>query len=171
MTNFYTNEYLEKIKRQKNKLLTIYFIILAVCVLIEVVVIGFNAYLPYMHEYKTLLTIILYATGVLFTVFSFLYLQITYGKVSEYYKFVSQTMIKRKTTSSVTVIRIHYQTQTNKIDYYTIDVLEWSNTENDYVERTVLVDCEFKDLDFKVDEILTITTSSNFLTAYKRSDL
>ena len=75
MTNFYTNEYLEKIKRQKNKLLTIYFIILAVCVLIEVVVIGFNAYLPYMHEYKTLLTIILYATGVLFTVFSFLYLQ------------------------------------------------------------------------------------------------
>lgn len=169
MTNLYTTEYKNKIKKQKDKLLTIYFIILALCALIVIAVITINAYLPYMHEYKTPLMIILYSVGGLFTVFSFIYLQITYGRVATYYKFVCQTMLKSKLTSSVTITRINGDLYTNNIDYYTIDVLEWSDKENDYVERKILVDCEFKKLDFNVDEIITVTTSSNFLVAYKRS--
>lgn len=169
MIELYDENYLKKIELQKKRLLTVYFILLAVAVIIEAVVIFFNAYLPYGNEYKTLLQLVMYSVAIIFSVYSVLFFTITYGRVKTYYDFVDGIMVGNKKETPVTVIKLSRELISGKIDGYTLAVLEWSDAENDFVERTINIDNEKEIPDFEKGEIITVATCSNYLYSYSRS--
>ncbi len=168
MINFYDDNYINKIIRQKNNCLATYFIIAIVLVLIIIATIVLNSCLPYNYGHRPYLLTLLCVVTVALVVFSFIYLQIVYGKVAGYLNFLGLLIQNKQFTSTVTVIRVNSQIISGKIDYCVLDVLEWSQAKEDYVERSVFIDAEFSNLDFKKDDIITITTSTNYLLAYKK---
>ena len=114
------------------------------------------------------LLIIILSIGALFTVFSVVFLTIPYGRLKKYCEILGDFLDNEKVVSEVTVLGID-KTVTVKygVDFYRLNVLEWSTIENDYVERSILVDNEIKTLDFKVNDIVKIVTTSNMLIGYE----
>ena len=92
-----------------------------------------------------------------------------FARANNYDKFVRDAINGEKIPAEVTVISVD-KTLTVKygVEYFKLNVLEWSQSSDEYVRRTVLVDNEKNDLEFTGGEILNIETYSNVLTAYKR---
>ena len=168
MINFYTDNYINKTVRQKNKCLAVYFLVAIFLFLIILACIILNAIFPYGYGHRTILLIIICVATVILVTFSFIYLQIIYGKVAGYLNFIGSLLSRKSVVSTATVIRTNAQTVSGDIDYYSVDVLEWSNSKEDYVERSVFIDAEFANLNFEKGDILTIETASNYLIAYKK---
>ncbi len=170
MTILYDVNYFNKIKKQKNKYLTIYLILLSIVVLALVGIIVYYSLQPYRTSLENPLKISMFAIIILFTLFSGVYLSIVFGRVYKYYKFITHLSSGKKYTFSVTVISINYGDYKSNygVDFYTIDLLEWSETQNDYVNHRILVDAEFKNLDINEGDMLTITTSLNALMRFKK---
>ena len=169
MTALYNKTYYNQIKKQKNKLLTIYFILLAIAILFVAGIIVFYALQPYGTDKKTSLMVAMFLITCIFTLFSGVYLSIPYGRVSKYYKFLTNLLYSKKQSFNVTVVSIGGENKTNYgVDFYTLEVLEWSDTQNDYVKHKILVDNEFKNLDVNEGDMLTITTSLNALMEFSK---
>ena len=170
MTVLYNQTLYNKIKEQKNKLLTVYLILLSVVFLCVVGIIVFYALQPYGNNLANTLKFIMFALIICFTLFSGVYLSIIYGRVSKYLHFLNSLKVGKKYTFDATVVTINYgDTKTNYgVDFYTLDVLEWSNSQNDYVNHKILIDAEFKNLDINEGDMLTVTTSLNALMEFKK---
>lgn len=170
MTFLYNNLYYNQIKKQKSKLLTIYFILLGITLLALAGIIVFFALQPYGTTLKEPLKWSMFAIIVIFTLFSGVYLTIIYGRVSKYLQFLSNLKVGKKSTFTATVVSINYgDLRTNYgVDFYTLEVLEWSNTQNDYVKHNVLIDNEFKNLDISEGDMLNITICLNALMEYSK---
>ena len=116
---------------------------------------------------KPLLAIIL-TLGGLFTAFSVVYLTIPYGRIKKYCEVLCDFLDNEKAESDVTILGVDYNlTVKYGVDFYRLNVLEWSTINNDYVERNVLVDNEIKTLNFKKNDIVKIVTTSNMLIGYE----
>lgn len=168
MTNFYTQNYIDKTLRQKRRCLAVYLTVAIVLSLVIISTIVLNAIFPYNYGHRPILLAILITATVILVLFSFIYLQIVYGKVAAYLNFLGTLLQKISVTSTATVIRVNGQVNSLEIDYYSIDVLEWSSVKQDYVERTIFIDAEFKNLGLEKNDIITVTTASNYMLAYKK---
>ena len=168
MINFYDENYISKLNRQKRSCLAVYFIVAIFLTLVIVSAIVLNSILPYNFGHRPILLSIVIVATIVLVIFSFIYLQICYRKVADYTNFVIDLSSRRSVTITATIIRVNAQVVSGVIDYYSVDVLEWSNVENDYVERSVFVDAEINNLEFNKDEIVTFVTASNYLIAYKK---
>ncbi len=170
MTALYTKSYYNKIKKQKKILLTVYLVLLAIAVISVVGIIVFYSLQPYGTSLKNPLKFLMYSIVVIFCLFSGIYLTIVYGRVNKYLKFLGNLASAKKLNYKITVISINYgDIRTNYgVDFYTMEVLEWSETQSDYVKHNLLVDAEFKDLDINEGEILTVKTSLNALMEYNK---
>ena len=168
MINFYSDNYIVKTMRQKRRCLAVYFIVATFLSLSIVATIVLNSIFPYNYGHRPFLMAILITLTVFLVVFSFIYLQIVYGRVAGYLNFIASLFSRKIVTSTATVIRVNAQVVSGEIDYYTLDVLEWSNAVEDYVERSVFIDAEFQNLDFEKNEIITLEMASNYLVAYKK---
>ena len=171
MTYLYTKPYYYQIKKQRQKLLTIYLILLGLALLGLVGIILFYAFQPYGTNLKLPLQISMFALIVVFTLFSGVYLTIIYGRVNKYYHFLNSLSRGKKLSNSVTVISINYgDLRTNfGVDFYTMEVLEWSSSQDDYVKHNLLIDNEFKNLDINEGDMLTVTSSLNVLMEYNKN--
>ena len=171
MTALYNKNYYNQIKKQKTTTLTVYFILLAVAIISLVGIIVFYALQPYGTALKEPLKYSMFALVVVFTLFSGIYLVIVYGRVNKYLQFLNNLSTGKKYNFNVTVISINYgDIRTNYgVDFYTAEVLEWSNSQDDYVKHVILIDCEFKNLDISEGDMLSITTSLNALMEYSKN--
>ena len=169
MKYLYNNDDLIKLDKQRFKLKTIYVIILVISLIIVVGGIIFRAFLPYNTQLETVLEIIIMTVAILFTIFSFVYLSIPYARVKDYYNFVYSALNNERLIVKATILEIRDNDVTTKygVDYYYIDVLEWSNSRNDYIKRSIMVDNEFRNLPIKKSSIIDIETMGNMLTAYE----
>ena len=171
MTALYNKNYYNQIKKQKTKVLTVYFILLAIAVLALAGIIVFYAFQPYGTALEDTLKYSMFALIICFTLFSGVYLSIIYGRVNKYLHFLKSLSCGKKYNFNVTVISINYgDIRTNYgVDFYTIEVLEWSKTQDDYVKHVILIDCEFKNLDINEGDMLSITTSLNALMEFSKN--
>ena len=71
--------------------------------------------------------------------------------------------------TKVTILKVAYDDYSTKygVDYYHLNVLEWSSIHDDYLERSVLVDREIKTLKVNEGDIIEIETTGNRLIAYE----
>lgn len=168
MERLYNDEYYIKINKMRTKYLVIYILSLLVAITIETILLVYYSTRPFGTPLETPLLVIILVFGGLFTAFSVIYLTIPFGRVSKYRDILVDLLDNEKTYSDVTVINFD-TTLTVKygVDFYRLNVLEWSETEEDYIERSVLVDNEIKNLNVLVGDILKIETTSNVLTAFE----
>lgn len=169
MKYLYSQEDLLALDKQRFKLKFIYRLILILTLIIVVSGIIVRSLLPYKAQLVDVIYAIVMTVTVLFVLFSFVYLSIPYARVNDYYKFVYNVLNSERLEVKATILEIRSNDVTLKygVDYYYIDVLEWSNARNDYIKRSVLVDNEFKNLNIKKSSIITIQTMGNILTAYE----
>ena len=168
MIELYSEELYIKENKRRIKYLLVYLALLFIVIAIETALLVYFATRPFGTPLETPLLIIILSLGGVFTAFSVLYLTIPYGRLKKYCDILCDFLDNEKVTSDVTVINFDY-TVTVKygVDFYRLNLLEWSEIEDDYVERSVLVDNEIKNLDFNSGDILKITTTSNMLIAYE----
>ena len=172
MTEFYSaSEYLT-IKNSKRNLLIGYFISLAVCLAIIVAIMIIYANEPYGTSLRTPFLIALIAIIVLFVTYSFVFFNIKIGRLKKYQYFVYYAIYGRTETTKATVVAVNNSiTDFGGFDCRSLDVLVWSDIENDYVTRLIYYDVE-KDIgDVKVDDVLTLKLSSNYVVAFKKENL
>ncbi len=169
MKYLYSQEDLLALDKQRFKLKFIYRLILILTLIIVATGIIVRSLLPYKAQLVDIIYTIVIIVTILFIIFSFVYLSIPYARVNDYYKFVYNALNSERIEVKATILEIRSNDVTLKygVDYYYIDVLEWSNARKDYVKRSVLVDNEFKNLNIKKSSIITIQTMGNILTAYE----
>ena len=168
MVNLYSEETYLKENTRRIKYLYLYIAALILVVICETALMIYYATRPFGTPLEIPLLIIILSIGALFTVFSVVFLTIPYGRLKKYCEILGDFLDNEKVVSEVTVLGID-KTVTVKygVDFYRLNVLEWSTIENDYVERSILVDNEIKTLDFKVNDIVKIVTTSNMLIGYE----
>lgn len=172
MVSLYSKDHLKNIQKQKNKCLILYCLLLAVAVVFVGGIIYYYSLQPFASTLETPLKIIMFAFSILFIVFSCVYLEIVFGRVNRYYKHVKNMAIGKKSTFTATVLSINYEQRSQDgVDFYSMDVLTWSDGHDDYIKRSILIDKEIKNLDVKEGEIITIVTSLNTLMGYQRGAL
>lgn len=153
----------------RKKLLIAYIAAFIAVVLIEAALIIYHATNYYNYDGINTVRAVVMVIGGVFAAASVVYLCMPYARVNNYDKFVRDALNGEKIYSEVTVISVD-KTLTVKygVEYYKLNVLEWSDKSEEYVRRTVLIDNEKSDLSFNGGEILNIETYSNVLTAYKK---
>ena len=169
MTLLYSEAETQKVTKLRKKLLIIYIIALSAVVLTEAALIIYHATNYYNYPgVKAVRTTVMVIGGV-FAAASIIYLCMPYARVHNYEKFVCDAVTGEKIRSEITVISVD-KTLTVKygVEYYKLNVLEWSQSSDEYIRRTVLIDNEKNDLIFNGGEILNIETYSNVLTAYEK---
>ena len=168
MTELYNDEYYLKINVRRIKYLFIYVLLLIFSVALETGLLIYYSTRPFGTPLETPLLIFILTYGGLFTAFSVVYLTIPYGRLKKYRDIVIDFLDNDRIISEATVISIDENlTVKYGVDFYRINLLEWSDTENDYFERSILVDNELKNLDVKIGDILKISTTANMLVAYE----
>ncbi len=169
MVEFYNEEYLYKIDRQRFNLKLIYVISLIFSIALILTLTILIAFQPYDTKFEKVSRWIIAIYLSVYIIFSFIYLKIPYARVKYYQYFVLDCMRFAKNQEQVTIVGINNETTyKNGVDFYYLDIIEWSERENDFINRSVLVDCEIKNLDLNKGEIVTITTASNVLIAYEK---
>ncbi len=169
MERLYFESDLVKIDKQRFILKTIYVFIFILAVIVVVGGIIFRALLPFNTEIEHVIYWIVMGFGVIFAIFSYVYLSIPYARVRDYHKFVNDALNNKKSIVKATILDIRKDDITIRygVDYYYIDILEWSNSRNDFIKRSILVDNEFRDLKIEKSTIIDIETTGNILTAYE----
>lgn len=169
MRELYSKDYYLQMTKKKKSLLTLYFSILAFVVLIITAIMIIYANEPYGTKLRVPLMIIMISITVIFIAYSFLFFTITYGRLKKYCFYLYYTVFGSRETAKVTVLDYSLTPKDNGgIDFYSLNVLIWSNAYNDYVERIIYVDCEFSIDDISVNDVLTVVLNSNYLVAYKK---
>lgn len=169
MRELYTTEYVEKYARKKNNY-KIFYIILSILFGLSIVgIMVYYALEPYGTNLRTPLLIALILLTVSFITYTFIHFGYTYGTVNKYYNFLVFSACNKRIQSKVTILNVLYETvDKDGLDCYRLIVLEWSDVANDYVERTIYIDCQISVTDLKEGDIVTILSNSNFLLAYKK---
>ncbi len=171
MRELYTTDYVNKYANKKKKYKTQYVIVSIIVSLLVVGIIVFYALEPYGTKLRIPLLVALMLLIILFVSYSFLHFGYTYGSVKNYYNFLVCSVCGKRSFSKVTVLNVLYQPlDKGGFDCYRLIALEWSEVANDYVERTLYVDCQVLVDDLKEGDILSIYSNSNYLLAYKKEN-
>lgn len=167
----YTQNYYDKIKKQKNFNFAVFLTLIIAFVLFEGFIIYYNSTLPYASKISEVLKKVLLISCVLFCfIISFFY-SVNYLTVKTYFKVISKVLSGKKEILLFTVIKFNKEILTkDNVDCYTLIGLIWSDLEEDYVERKLYLDAEFKDLNFEKGQILNILTSSSFILELEELD-
>lgn len=166
MTELYNDDYLLNNDKQKFHLRFLYEIITAVVLAIIVTLFILYANTPYggsVIGYRIAVIVVTF----LFAVFSFAYFIMVYNRVKRYVSNVNDYINCDKVKSSITFLSYDENVKTSYgLDYVSFDCLEWSEFENDYIVRNVLVDNEIEKPNFTKGQIIVIFTYSNVLCKY-----
>lgn len=169
MREFYQNDYLSEMFKKRKNLILFYAILTCVVVLLLASIIIFYAQLPYGTRLRLPLMIALIVIVVLFVFYSFMFFNITFGRLNKYCEFLAFACRGNIEISKVTVIDFYNQPiDYSGNDFFRVNVLIWSEIENNYVERLIYVDNEFTLEDVKVGDVLTAKLKSNYLLGYKK---
>lgn len=171
MTEFYSINYYQSIMKKKNDALKVYAFVSLIFVFMVVLLMILYANEPYGTSLRTPFLIVLIAITVIFVGYSFVFFVITYGRLKKYCFYLYYAVFGSKESAKVTILNYDLTPKDNGgIDFYTLNVLIWSDTDNNYVERTIYVDAEFTIEDIKINQILTVELNGNYLVAYQKEN-
>ncbi|MBR1868312.1 MAG: hypothetical protein IJ800_07045 [Clostridia bacterium] len=176
MKNLYEEEDYTEAKKLKSRLLTIYFIALAVAVCGCAVLFVFFMLLPYpsndvIEGQKNLYLFGVTAISVVFVIFSFIYLGIPYKRAKKYFAMFEDIKTGQKQYSVCTFLQNDLSvSEVRDVEFHTMVVLEWSDKTQEYMRRNVLVDKEKQMPQLKNGDIIKIMTHANVLLSYGLND-
>ena len=176
MIQYYQNDFLIDAKKQKNKCLTIYLIVLGVYLSIFVVLLIKASQLPFINygntkQKLTILKVIHYTLTFIMIIFSFLYLGIKYKRIKNYYVRCRNMAVGLK--DSYTGSFLEYDNEIidkDGVDFKSLIFIEWNKYKKVYFERKVFVFYEKPFPEFKENDQVEYLTHGNVLYSYKILD-
>lgn len=172
MIEYFKEEQFYRAKKQRKGVLTIFFVVLAVYLIVSVGLFLWYRTLPYKSPTINTVKWIHYPLSALMVIFSFIYLGIPYKRVNRYYRLNYNLIYGIRETSTGSFFE-YDQTLQDKdgVDFKSLIFLEWNKYKNDFFERKVLV---FDELEFpKFEEKMNVkyVTQGNVLISYEILDL
>lgn len=173
MTEYYTDAEMYSAKKQKKKILAIYWAVLVVYFAITAAFFAYYLSLPYSGYKNTAHTISLikwgnYSLTAIFVVFSFIYLGVVYKRVKRYYKTCVHMSTGLRETSVANFIEYDETIQDKDgVDFKSLVFLEWNKYKQDFFERKVLVFYEKPFPEIPEQANVSFVTQGNILVSYE----
>lgn len=167
MTCFYDNKFLKKIKNRKNLHFALIVSIMAIMLITNVILIVIFADKPVGSGLRNTFQTITYVITVILTLFAGLYYEIIYAPLKKYYFKIVESLIGKRELIEATVLRISNELSDKySVKFKSLDVLEWSDIQNDYVEREIYFDANLE-LPLEVNQMVKLLTCGNILLGYE----
>lgn len=167
MKYFHESE-LKSAKKSRNTYRAIYFLVLAVYLLVSVGCLLWYSTLPYKSPVITKIKFIHYPLTFAFIIFSFIYLFITYKRANKHYKLVFNMVNGLKEKSVANFLEVDQTLQDKDgVDMKALLFLQFNKRKGDYFERKVLV---FADREIPViphNATVEFITQGNVLIEYE----
>ena len=169
MTRYFTPDILENAKKQRKRVLRVYWIFLGVYLLASAgVMIYYLTHHFYMSPIGKTVRWIEFPLTAVFIIFSFIYLGIPYKRVNKYYKLCMLIQEGLNESCVATYLRTD-ETITSKdgVDFKSLVFSVWNKYRNVFFERKVLV---FYELEFpRLEEgtVYKFVTQGNVLLEYE----
>ena len=168
MTKYFTMQDFEQAKAQKNKVRKLYFIVLAVFVMLTVGLFIYFRTLPYKDPAIQTIKILQHVFSGIFVVFSFLYLGIVYKRTNKYFKMTKNLVEGLKETSVASFFEYKDQiTIKDGVEFKSLVFIEWNKYKKDYYERNVLVFIEKPFPEIPEKAMVKFVTQGNVLIEYE----
>lgn len=165
---YFHEEQLTAIKKQRKKLLTIFYVVLGFYVLITAGMITWNALLPYASSMQTTVKIIEYVVTAIVIIFLFVFMGIPYKRTNKIYKFCKRLSTGVRETSEGSFFEYDEDIQDKDgVDCKSLIFIEWNKYKNDYFERKVLVFYEQPFPEIPESAQVRFVTQGNFLIEYE----
>lgn len=168
MTELYSESYYSKIKKHRQNLLKSYFVVLAIYIALLVTIMIVYANEPFGTPLTLPLLISIIVISVAFVIYSFIFFSISYDRLKKYEYFLYFSIYGKHEIIKGTVIEVNnFVKDVSGVDFNSFTALVWSDIINDYVERLIYVDCEFK-VDVKEGEVINLKLNSSYLLGYEK---
>ena len=168
MIDFFKEEELEVVKKQRKKVINWYLAIGVIYLVASIAIILWYSTLPYESPTITWVKVIHYSLSAIFVIFSFIYLGIVFKRVNKYFKLMVNMSTGIRETSTGSFIEYSESIQDKDgVDMKALIFLEWNKYKNDFFERKVLIPYEkdFPELTENVNA--RYITQSNVLISYE----
>jgi hypothetical protein len=168
MIDFFKEEELEVVKKQRKKVINWYIAIGVIYLVASIAIILWYSTLPYESPTITWVKVIHYSLSAIFVIFSFIYLGIVFKRVNKYFKLMVNMSTGIRETSTGSFIEYSESIQDKDgVDMKALIFLEWNKYKNDFFERKVLIPHEkdFPELTENVNA--RYITQSNVLISYE----
>lgn len=164
---FFEQDHLDA-KKQRKKVLTLYFIILGIYLAISVALFLWYRTLPYKSPTIKGVKWIHYSLTVIMTLFTFVYMGIPFKRVNRYYKLTRNLITGLKETSTGSFLEYDETLQDKDgVDFKSLVFIEWNKYKNDFFERKVLVFDEKPFPVFEENQNVRYVTQGNVLISYE----
>ena len=168
MIQFFDEKEFISARKQKWRVLIVYFIVLAIYAVISTGMFLWFRTLPYMSDEISKVKIIHHAITVVFVIFSFIYLGIKYKRVKKYFDMNLNMMTGLKETFTGSFFEYDESVQEKDgVDCKALVFLEWNKYKNDFYERKVLVPYEKEFPEFIENQNVKYVTQGNVLYSYE----
>ncbi len=168
MTQFFFNSQYDQAKKQKNRTLHLYLIILGVYLFISLGLWLWFRTLPYMSKDITKIKLIHYPITAVFVIFSFIYLGIKYKRINKYFKMTRNLVTGLKETSTGSFFEYDERLRTKDgVDFKSLVFIEWNKYKDDFYERHVLVLRDMQFPQFEENQNVRYVTQGNVLISYE----
>ena len=173
MTDYFTEDDLTKVTKQKKRVKAVYYIVLGLYLALSVALLVYYISLPY-SGYKdtestvTLIKAIEYVASGLFVIFSFIYLGIKYKRTKRFYKMCYNMATGLRETSTGSFFEYDEKIQDKDgVDFKSLIFLEWNKYKQEFFERKVLVFYEKPFPEIPPEANVTYVTQGNVLVSYE----
>ncbi len=168
MTQYFFEEEFYKTKKQRKIVLSIYFVVLAVYLVLCVGIYLWFTTLPYRSVEISKVKVWHYSVTAIFVIFSFIYLGVPFKRVNRYYK-MSFNMINgiKETFEAIFLEYDERMRDKDGVDCKSLIFLEWNKYKNEFYERRVLVPYEKEFPKFEANQNIKFITQGNILVSYE----
>ena len=171
MTQYFFLEDLESVRIQRKKVLSIYFLTLAIYLAFALIIFICYWQLPYMPSNSPeirKLKWIFYPVTIGYIVFSLIYLSIIYGRVNKFYKLCRNMKFGLKESYVGEFLRYNDSLEfKDGVDFKSLILKEWNKYKKSYFERKVLVFYEKPFPEMQAGQIINYTVQGNVLLEYE----
>jgi len=168
MTEYFVEKDHLEAKAQRKKVLTVYYVVLAVYLAISVLLFIWYRTLPYKSPTIAGVKWIHYPLTALMVAFSFVYLGIPFKRVNRYYRLTRNLITGLRETSTGSFFEYDETLQDKDgVDFKSLVFIEWNKYKNDFFERKVLVFDEKPFPVFEENQNVRYVTQGNVLISYE----
>lgn len=168
---YYTEELLNKTKRQRRISLAVYIVVLVVYLIASALFVWWQTKQPYQDSFVTVIKAIHYTLTGLIVIFSFLYLGIVDKRIRKFYALLLTLKTGIRDTWEASFVRYDEELEVlNGVDFKSLIFLEWNKYKNDFFERKVLVFYEKPFPQLTEGQNVKFVTQSNVLISYEILD-
>ena len=168
MQEYFKQEYLIEAMKQRKKVLIQYFVMLTIYLIVSGGILLYYTALPYGSKIISTVKVIQFILCAIFVIISFIFLEIRFSRVNNYFNVCKNMTIGLKETSIVNFFEYNENlTQKDGVDMKSLVFLEWNKFKKDYYERNVYVFYEKEFPVLKENAQVKIVTQGNVLYSYE----